>query len=51
MVDMAVLDQTASLGTVRPQGYKKIFILNSAEHEISDKYKRDQEIQLFSGSD
>ena len=35
--------------TTRPEGYKKNFMLNSAEHGISDalKYKNIQEIQCF----
>ena len=35
------------------RGYKKIFMLNSAEHEILNaySYKRYEEIKHFSGSD
>ena len=35
-----------------PRGYKTFFMLNSAEHEISNahKYKKNQEIQAFSRS-
>ena len=37
----------------RVPGYKKNFMLDSAEHEIlgAHKYKKYQEIQLYSGSD
>ena len=37
----------------RPRNYKKNSMLNSAEHEILNayKYKKYQEIQLFSGTD
>ena len=36
-----------------PRGCKTFFMLNSFEHEILDahKYKKYQEIQLFSGAD
>ena len=35
------------------QGYKTFFMLNSVEHEIlnAHKYKKNQEIRLFIGSD
>ena len=35
-----------------PRGYKTFFMLNLVEHEIlnAHKYKKYQEIQLFSGS-
>ena len=37
----------------RTRGYKTFFMLNSVEHEIlnAHKYKKNQEIQLFSDSD
>ena len=37
----------------RARGYKTFFMLNSVEHEIlnAHKYKKYQEIQLFSDSD
>ena len=37
----------------RPRGYKKNFMLNSAEHEIlsAHKYKKYLDSQHFSGSD
>ena len=38
---------------ITAQGYKTFFMLNSAEHEILNayKYKRYQEMQLFSDSE
>ena len=36
----------------RPRGYETFFMLKSAEHEIlNNRYKKNQEIQHFSGSD
>ena len=44
---------TLLTGDVWPRGYKTFFMLNSVEHENvnAHKYKKYQEIQLFSGSD
>ena len=48
-----LFERWAAYATSRARGYKKNFMLDLAVHEIlnAKKYKNNQEIQHFSGSD